>query len=157
MGTFVFDPASGSNVTLSGGSPEVCIDLIEGFITIPQLRTRDWVVPRLDGEVAGNVRLGALILPAAGYIRGAGATATARREDWLANTEAVMAALDPSLGVGTLILAAGYLGLPTGSEATIPGRVLNAAPGKVQSYNTYPMQLWTFEFKCYDPAFEIGS
>lgn len=156
MGTFTFDPASGSDIVLSGGSSgDICIDLVEGFIGFPELRARDWIVPRLDGEVAGNVRLGALKLTAAGYIKGHGGTPTQRRESFLVNVQAVLTALDPSLGLGTLELAAGYLGLPSGSDASIPGRVLNAAPGKMQDGQSF--QLWTFEFKCYDPAWEIGS
>ena len=156
MGTFAFDPAgAGSAITLSGGNPEICIDLIEGFVTLPEVRGADWVVPRLDGEQPGNRRLGKLVLPAAGYIRGSGATPQARREDFLVNVTAVMAALDPSLGVGLISLAAGYLGLPVGSEATIAARVKNVAPGKMQGSQSF--QLWTVEWECYDTAFEIGS
>jgi len=107
MGTFTFDPASGSDIVLSGGSPDICIDLVEGFIGFPELRSRDWIVPRLDGEQPGNVRLGALRLTAAGYIKGSGGTPTERRESFLENVQAVMTALDPSLGLGPLELAAG--------------------------------------------------
>lgn len=155
-GTFEYDPGSpGSPITLSGSDPDICIDLVEGFITLPDVRGKDWIVPRLDSEQPGNRRLGKLILPAAGYIRGSGGTPEERREDFLVNVTAVMASLDPSLGVGTLTLAAGYLGLPTGSEATIQGRVRNVAPGKLQ--NAQSFQLWTIEWECYQVAWDIGS
>lgn len=156
MGTFTFDPAgAAAAVTLSGSDPDICIDLIEGFVTLPDVRGKDWIVPGLDSEQPGNRRLGKLILPSAGYIRGSGATPVARREDFLTNVSAVMAALDPSLGVGVITLAAGYLGLPVGSEATISARVRNVSPGKMQDQQSF--QLWTIEWECYDTAFEIGS
>lgn len=156
MGTFAFDPAgAASPITLSGASPNLCIDLIEGFMTLPDVRGKDWVVPRLDGEQPGNRRLGKLILPAAGYVKGTGATPTARRESFLTAVTALVAALDPSLGIGTITLASGYLGLPVGSQATISARVRNVAPGKMQDQQSF--QLWTIEWECYDPFFEVGS
>lgn len=161
MGTFKFNPAGAAgDFTLADDedpTAEIQIDLIEGFNLLPQIRGRDWIVPRLDGEEAGNRRLGALILPAAGVVRGSGGTVEARRESFNDAVTALLAALDPSLGVGVLTLADGYLGLGTGEEAVIPGRVQNAAPGRVTGYRTFPQQLWTFEFKCYDPEWTIGT
>lgn len=156
MGTFAFNPAGSlGSITLSGSSDDICIDLLEGFVTLPDVRGKDWIVPRLDSEVAGNRRLGKLILPSAGFIKGSGATPQARRESFLVNVTAVMTALDPSLGVGTITLASGYLGLPVGSEATISARVKNVSGGKMQ--NAQSFQLWTVEWECYETAFEIGS
>lgn len=140
---------------LSGGDDDICLDLIEGFIGLPQLRGRDWIVPRLDGEEPGNRRAGKLILPVAGFVRGTGSTPTERREDFLVNMEAVLAAIDPTAGVATFTLSEGYLGLPTGSEATIQGRVRNASPGKLQNQQSF--QLWALEIECYSPGWEIGS
>lgn len=157
-GTFSFDPngATGS-ITLSGGSDDICIDLIEGFFLFPEIRGVDWIVPRLDGEQPGNRRKGKLILPAAGYIRGTGGTTEERRETFNENVQDVINALDPTLGVGVITLADGYLGLASGETAQISARCRNGAPGKITGYNTFPMQLWTFEFEAYDPEWVFGS
>lgn len=140
---------------LSGEDPDICIDLIEGYVGLPQLRGKDWIVPRLDGETAGNRRLGKLILPAAGFIRGSGPTPTDRREDFNVNVTAFLVALDLDGAPGTLRLSQGYLGLPVGSEATITGRVRNGSPGRIESGQSF--QRWALEFECYDPGWEIGS
>lgn len=157
MGTFAFDPAGATaSVTLSGGSDEICIDLLEGFFLFPQIRGQDWIVPRLDGEQPGNRRKGKLIIPAAGYIRGAGSTPAQRLEDFNLNVQTVITALDPTLGVGVITLAAGYLGLASGDTATISARCRNGAPAKITGYNSFPQQLWSFEFEAYDPEWVIS-
>lgn len=156
MATLTFDPASGSDFVLSGGSDGVCIDLANGFMIFPQWRGRDWIVPRLDGEVPGNRRKGKLLVPANGFIRGLGGTPTERRENFNDTVTAMITALDPSLGVGALELATGYLGLNSGQTASIAARVRNAAPGKITGYNTVPQQLWSIEFECYDPDWTIA-
>lgn len=140
---------------LSGEDPDICLDLVSGFMLLPGVRGRDWIVPRLDGQQAGNRRLDKLVLPVAGLIKGSGATSTARREDLLVNVSAVMAVMDPSLGLGTLRLSAGYLGLPVGSEATIEARCRNGAPGRMQ--NSQSAQVWTFELEAPIPGWDIGS
>lgn len=161
MGTFKFDPAgAAAEFTLADDSDQtldIQIDLIEGFINLPSLRGTDWVVPRLDGETVGNRRLGPLILPAAGRIRGSGSDPEERRESFYTNVSAVLEALDPSLGAGVLHLEDGYLGLPAGLEATIPGILLNAASARITGYQGFIQQLWTFEFKCFDPEWTVGT
>lgn len=150
MGLFEF-----RDFGLSGEDPDICIDLVEGFLTIPEVRGKDWIVPGLDGRVEGNRRADRLLLPAQGFVRGSGATPQERREDLLVNLQAVMAVLDPTLGLGTLRLSSGYLGLPVGSEATIQGRVRNASPGRMQQQQS--VQLWALEFECLEVTWEIGS
>lgn len=141
---------------LSGEDADICIDLVEGFLALPEVRGTDWVVPRLDYQVAGNRRKDRLIFPANGFIRGSGTTPAARRADWLTNVTAVLAVMDPSLGFGTITLSSGYLGLPTGSEATIEARVRNGSPGKVTSYGMQIQQLWSFEFEAFSD-WDVGS
>ena len=140
---------------LSGEDDDICLDLIEGFLIPPAVRGRDWVVPRLDGRTEGNRRKDVISLPLAGFIRGSGGTTDERREDFLVNLTACMAVLEPSLASGTLKLSQGYLGLPTGSEATIQARVRNAAPGRIRSGQAF--QLWTFELEALTPEWEFGS
>lgn len=155
MGTFAFDPAGATaSITLSGGSDKLCIDLIEGFRTLPDYRGRDWIVPRLDGEQPGNRRKGKLILPAAGYVQGLGSSEQARRDDMQLTLATLMTALDPSLGVGVITLAAGYLGVPSGDTATISARVRNVSPGKMQRHESF--QLWTIEFEAYTPTWVVS-
>lgn len=134
---------------ISGEDPDICIDLIEGLFQLPAVRGKDWVVPRLDYQIPGNRRKDRLVLPLAGIVRGSGTTAEERREDLLANVTALMAVMDPSLGLGTLSASQGYLGLPVGSEATLEARCRNGAPGKVQGYNAAAWQLWTFELEAF--------
>jgi hypothetical protein len=154
MGLFEF-----GDFGLSGENPDICIDLIEGFMTLAGYRGRDWIVPRLDGEEPGNRRKGKLILPAAGFVKGSGPTPQARREAFLLNITDVLTALEPagsaSVGVKTLRLSQGYLGLPVGSEATIEGRVRSLASGRMESGQS--LQRLTLEFECYVPTWEIGS
>lgn len=141
---------------ISGEDADICIDLIEGFLLPAEVRFKNYIVPKLDGEQAGNRRKGTLILPAAGYVRGSGSSATARREDFLENLTALMAVMDPSLSEGTLTLSNGYLGLPSGSEATIQAVVRNAAPGRMEAGQSF--QLWTFEFEALEePGWTFGS
>lgn len=142
---------------ISGEDADICIDLTNGLLQLPTVRGVDWIVPRLDGRQPGNRRADLLIIPAGGIVKGSGSTPQERLEDFLSNVTALMAVMDPSLGLGTLKASAGYLGLPTGSEATIEVRVRNAAPGKVQSYHTAAHQLWTFEFEAVTPEWEFGS
>lgn len=142
---------------LSGEDPDICIDLIQGYQLLPSVRGRDWIVPRLAGRQQGNRRKDLLTIPLAGFVRGSGATAQERREDFDANLTALMVVMEPNLTPGTLRLSDGYLGLPAGSEATIEARCKNGAPGKVESYNLMIYQLWTFELESLDPEWEIGS
>lgn len=142
-------------VGISGEDDDICIDLISGFWIPAEVRGKDWVVPRLDGQIEGNRRKDKLILPLAGFIRGSGSTSAARREDFLTNVTTAMAVLDPSLASGTLTLSQGYLGLGTGAEATIQARVRDAAPGKMQSGQAF--QLWTFELEALTPEWTLGS
>lgn len=150
MGTLTF-----GSFGLSGSDPDICIDLLSGMFDIPSLRGADWIVPRLDGRIEGNRRKDLLILTAQGFVRGSGATPDDRREDFYSNVTALVAAIDPSLGIQTLTAADGYLGLPTGSEATISARVRSSSPGKVQNGQSY--QLWSLEFECITPDWDIGS
>lgn len=140
---------------LSGEDPDICLDLASGFLLLPSVRGRDWIVPRLDGRVSGNRRTDILLLPVNGYIRGSGGTVAERREDMYANLSAVMAVMDPSLAPGALTLSQGYLGLPAGSEATIQARCRNGSPGKM--LNGQSAQLWSFELEVLQPGWEIGS
>ena len=142
---------------ISGEDADICIDLAYGMNLPWKVRGRDWIVPRLDGRTPGNRRKDVLILPLAGFIRGTGATPQDRLEDFAANVSAVMAVMDTSLGLGTLMASAGYLGLPTGSEAAIECRVLNASPGKIESYGMSALQLWTFDLEAVADDWDIGS
>lgn len=142
---------------ISGEDDDICIDLVEGFLLPPEVRGRDWIVPRLDGRTEGNRRKDVLILPLAGFVRGSGATADERLADFNDNIAALMAVMDPSLASGELALSDGYLGLDTGVVATIDARVRNASPAKIRSYRTYPFQLWTFELECLDPEWVYGT
>lgn len=141
---------------ISGEDPDICIDLIEGLYQLPAVRGTDWIVPRLDYRITGNRRKDVLVLPLAGVVKGSGADPEERREDLLANVTALLAVMDPSLGVGTLSASDGYLGLPAGSEATISARVKNGASGKIIGYNSGPIQLWTFELEAF-MDWDLGS
>ena len=142
---------------ISGENPDICIDLVEGYRLPVNVRGTDYIVPKLTGRQAGNRRADLLIIPLAGVVRGSGASPTDRLETFDVNVTALMAVMDPSLGVGTLKLSLGYLGLPVGSEATIEARVRNAAPGKITSYRFSPEQLWTFELESLTTEWDLGS
>lgn len=136
---------------LSGDDPDICIDLISGFYLPPNVRGRDWIVPRLDGRIAGNRRKDVLVLPLAGIVRGRSL------EDWLSNTTALMDVMDPSLDAGTLELSDGYLGLAAGVVASIQARCRNASPGRIEGYRSVPSQRWTFELEVLEPEWVFGS
>jgi hypothetical protein len=136
---------------ISGEDDDICIDLIEGMWQPTQIRGRDWIVPKRDGRIYGNRRADALVVPLAGFVRGSGADAEERLEDFNVNVAALMAVMDTVLQPGPLEASGGYLGLPAGSVATLECRVRNAAPGKIESYRNYPFQLWTFELEAIDP------
>lgn len=143
---------------LSGNDADVCIDLVEGWQMPPEVRGRDYIVPKLDGRHFGNRRADVLDIPLAGFIRGsAGTTAQERLEDFNTNAMIVSSVLDPTLDPQTLELSEGYLGLLTGVVVTIEARVKNVALGKIQSYRTYPFQLITAELEALDPAWDYGS
>lgn len=136
---------------LSGEDEDICIDLISGFYLPPNVRGRDWIVPRLDGRIAGNRRKDVLVLPLAGIVKGRSL------EDWLSNTTALMDVMDPSLDAGTLELSDGYLGLAAGVVASIQARCRNAAPGRIEGYRSVPSQRWTFELEVLEPEWVFGS
>lgn len=136
---------------LSGEDEDICIDLISGFYLPPNVRGRDWIVPRLDGRIAGNRRKDVLVLPLAGIVKGRSL------EDWLSNTTALMDVMDPSLDAGTLELSDGYLGLAAGVVASIQARCRNAAPGRIEGYRSVPSQRWTFELEVLTPEWTFGS
>jgi len=147
MGLLEFD-----DFGLSGEDDDICIDLINGYLVLPTLRGSDWVVPRLDGRIAGNRRKDTMIIPAAGIIKGVSL------EDFNDNVTAVMAVLQPGqLDVKVLRLSDGYLGLDSGVTAEIEARCKNAAPGNVDSYRTRPIQKWTLEFEVITPEWTFGS
>lgn len=143
---------------LSGADADVCIDLIEGYLVLPSVRGRDWIVPRLDGRTEGNRRKDVLTLPLAGYVRARlGVTVEERREAFNEKLAAVMAVMDPSLSSGELLLSDGYLGIDSGTSLSIQARCKNAASAKITGYNSVPQQLWTFELECLQPEFEVGT
>lgn len=137
------------------GQARWCLDLVEGFSEPSDVRGKDWIVPRLDGRQAGNRRRDVRPMQVYGFIEGLGATPDERREGFRAGIAAVMAVMDHSLDPGTIVLSDGYLGLPTGSEAQIEARCLNAAGGKLLNGQSY--QLWTFTLQSIDPEWDIGS
>jgi hypothetical protein len=136
---------------ISGENADICIDLVEGFYQAAEVRGRDWIVPKLDGRIYGNRRKDTFRVSLAGFIRGSGADPTERLEDFNTNVAAVLAVFDTVLDPGALEASSGYLGLPAGSEAVLQARVVNAAPGKIRSYRSFPFQLWTFELEAIDP------
>lgn len=141
---------------ISGEDDDICIDLIEGWQLPVEVRGTDWIVPKLAGRQFGNRREDFLVLPLAGFVRGSGADPTERLEDFNDNLAALMAVMDPKADPGSLVLSDGYLGLATGSEATIEARVSNAAPGRIRSYRSFPFQLWTFELIALEPEWAIS-
>jgi hypothetical protein len=141
---------------LSGEDDDICIDLIEGYLTPADVRGRDWIVPKLAGRQEGNRRPDILIIPLAGFVKGSGNTPQTRLEDFNANMTAVMAVLNPDTASGTLRLSNGYLGLPGGDTAEIECRVRNVAPGKIQSYPFAPLQLLTIELESLTTTWTIG-
>lgn len=146
MGTLEF-----RSFTLSGEDADICIDLVSGFYLPTQVRGRDWIVPRLDGRIAGNRRKDVLILPLAGIVRGR------TLEDFLSNTTALIDVMDTSLPLGALELSDGYLGLAAGVVATIQARCRNATPGRIEGYRSVPSQKWTFELEALEPEWVFGS
>lgn len=144
---------------ISGEDADICIDLIEGMWQPPEVRGMDWIVPKLDGRQFGNRRPDVLVLPLAGFVRGSsGETPQERLEDFNVNVLALMAVMNPAADPGELVASQGYLGLPAGTEATIEARVRNAAASPIQSYRSFPFQLWTFELEALDPPeWALGS
>ena len=143
---------------ISGEDADICIDLVEGMWQPVSVRGEDWIVPKLSGRQYGNRREDVLVLPLAGFVRGSGETAQDRLEDFNTNVLALMAVMDPAADPGALVASQGYLGLPTGMEATVQARVRNAAPAPIRSYRSFPFQLWTFELEATDPPeWELGS
>lgn len=136
---------------ISGEDTDICIDLISGFYLPTQVRGRDWIVPRLDGRIAGNRRKDVLILPLAGIVKGR------NLEDFQSNITALIDVMDTSLDAGTLELSDGYLGLMTGVVASIQARCRNASPGRIEGYHGVPSQKWTFELEALQPEWVFGS
>lgn len=146
MGTLTF-----RSLVISGSDPDICLDLVEG-LSFPDVRGKDWVVPRLDGRTEGNRRLDTLILPIQGVIKGSGTVGSTRQADFQANVQSVMDVMDPTLSPGALVLA-DYLGV----DATIQARCRSASPGKVTNYRGSIYQLWAFELESIAPVWDFGS
>lgn len=140
-------------LVISGNDARICIDLVDGWRIPADIRAKNWIVPRLDGQIEGNRRKDTLTLPLAGKVQGFGSDADARRADFDDALSDLMAVMDPSLPSATLTLADGYLGVA--DSVAIECVVNNAAPGRMQSGQAF--QLWTFELLALIPEWTLGS
>lgn len=134
-----------------------CLDLVEGFFDPSQVRGQDWVAYGRPGQTPGNRSHDHRPILLEGYTQGVGATPEERLESFHEVTSAIMAVMDMAAAPGTLLVAAPYLGLPEGSEATIQARCVSVGSKRMESYSTNPFQLWSIELLSVDPEWVIDE
>ena len=105
--------------TLDLQTLKVYFDLVQGFNEYPEVKGRDDVVPGRPGRYRRNRVDDRAIIELRGWVRGIGATPTARRQDFRATVTALRGAMDPTGGAGTLAVLAPYLGLVSGSQSIV--------------------------------------
>lgn len=110
-----------------------------------EVRGEDQVIPQKAGMVPMSRYKHRRIIELRGFVRGVGSDETERAESFRIASETLLAVMDYSLAPGTLAAFAPYLGLPTGSESSLPARAFDATPGPIimQGY-----QLWVFRLLC---------
>jgi len=126
-------------------------DLIEGIpgFEHPQVRGTDVIAPGKQGRYVGNRVNDFQELLIEGFIRGVGADAAERAEDWRQQTETILAVFALDSDPGSLIVDGGsnaYLGLQV--EWEIQARTLDILPGPIQDKMSF--QRWSFRLECVD-------
>lgn len=118
----------------------IFLDLISGFTEPNTMRGVDTIVSALDGRVPRARRPDTRRIVFNGFVTGTSAA------DWLANTQALMACLDPA-NLVTLTLADAYYG--TTGTWTIDARAVNWSGGPPDYGVGY--QSWDIEFESVTP------
>lgn len=125
------------------------LDVVRGFLTPPQMRGEDVIVPALVGRVSRDRVADVLTIVLEGYVAGTDP------EDWRAKTDQLIAVLDEhEADPGPLIARAPYLGLGIGDEATISARVRNYIEGPIRAGAT--IQTWSIELESTDPYWVVA-
>lgn len=125
-------------------------DLVEGLPgESPEVRGTDVTAPGRQGRYRGNRVNDFQELLVEGFIRGFGATAAERSEDWHTNTQMILALFQRDLSPGSLIVGPGsnsYLGLAADWE--IQARTLEPLPGPIRDKMSF--QTWSITLECID-------
>jgi hypothetical protein len=131
--------------TLELQTDRVFFDIHRGFNEHPEPRGRDDVVPGRPGRYRRNRVDDRLVIELRGWVRGIGADAEERQQDFRDAVTALKAAMDPTGGAGTLTVIAPYLGLPAGSQSIEDAYPLNMLGGEVS--NTMAFQRFSIELE----------
>lgn len=123
-------------------TPTLYLDVASSIYEPATQRGEDDVVAGLPGRFRRNRIPDVRTIELVGYTRGIGATIADRQESWHDAEEDLGGLLDPNTG-GTLLLIAGYLGLP--GNASVTAYPLNWIAGVPQGTMTY--RRWTIELE----------
>ncbi|HET7030375.1 MAG TPA: hypothetical protein VFI34_07675 [Candidatus Limnocylindrales bacterium] len=125
------------------------IPVVRGFLGIPDMRGKDYVVAAAGGRSSGNRVADVLAVGLAGFV-------TARTPAaWRALTDQLLAVLDENgADAGTLTARGPYLGLASGAVATIDVRVKNVIEGPILA-KLY--QTWSIELESVDPYWVVTN
>ena len=126
-------------------------DLIEGLPghEHPQVRGEDVIAPGNPGRYRGNRVDDFQELLIEGFIKGVGADAEERRENWHTNSKLILGIMDLDSNPGSLIASPGsnaYLGLTVDWEIQV--RTLDLMPGPI--LNNMSFQRWSIRLECID-------
>lgn len=95
------------------------LDLLSGYAEAAPVRGKDLVIPGAVGRVWHPKVKDSRIIELGGWVRGTGATETAKQQSWRTSTDALMALLDRTLSPGALKLVAPYYGLRPSAATTL--------------------------------------
>lgn len=125
------------------------IQIVRGFLAVPESRGQDIMVPAREGRDPGNrvADTNTVLLDGPVQARTIGA--------WRTLTDALLATLDENgEDPGDLIAGDGYLGLAGGDTATFTARVKNYVQGPILAGGT--LQFWSIELESIDPYWSVS-
>lgn len=127
----------------SGTGEGIRIQIVRGFVGIPEFRGEDYVVAARAGRSSGSRVADVLKVGLAGFV-------SARTpEAWRILTDQLLSVLDEAdRDPGSLIARSPYLGLEAGVTASITGRVANYIEGPIKAKL---FQTWSIEIESVDP------
>lgn len=135
------------------GTPLIYFDLLDGYSEPVRVKGKDWDVPGAAGRVWMPKEADSRLIELDGFVRGVGATLAERQQSWRTSTDIVAAVFSLLLPMGTLEVAAPYLGLSV--DASISATAVQVMSGAPQSLMTY--QRWNVKLEAFDPDWAVES
>ena len=129
-------------------SSTIWLDLTRGYFEQADVEGSDDLIPGVAGMDVGFFTRRRRLLELQGHVRGEGGTYAERSESWHDATQQLMGVMQMYLSPGLVEVEGDYLGIPSGTTASLNARCIRMLGGPV--LNRMSFQAWTFSLECID-------